>query len=228
MRFSKFEITNFRGIQSATLDLSRVPNEAVNVLVGLNESGKTTVLEAINHFRSNPNLRRRDPNQQALNEADYQAMLPIGERALFNGDVCIKSTLAMDPHDKAEIDDFLKSQFGFIETNFSTIFRIEQRITFENSQKKVTGNSWSLSFDGRKKKGKTAFKSLEKDDWLKAVLFVEKMLPKVMYFPSSMLEFPDRIDLETKPRQKGKPAAAVPSKNSFYYEVLADVLKAID
>lgn len=43
MRFSKFEITNFRGIQSATLDLSRVPNEAVNVLVGLNESGKTTV-----------------------------------------------------------------------------------------------------------------------------------------------------------------------------------------
>lgn len=59
MRFSKFEIVNFRGIKSAILDLSKVPSEAVNALVGLNESGKTTILEAINHFRSNPDLTKK-------------------------------------------------------------------------------------------------------------------------------------------------------------------------
>lgn len=228
MRFSKFEILNFRGIQSAILDLTRVPKDAVNVLVGLNESGKTTVLEAINHFRSNPDLKRRDPNLRERNESDYQAMLPIGERALFNGDVCIKSTLTMDSSDIEKIDQFLKDSFGFIETKFSPTFKIEQKITFEDSKRKGTNNSWSLHFYGRMKKGRTAFKAIGNEDWAKSVAFVQKLLPKVMYFPSSLLEFPDQIDLETKPNEKGKSTTAIPSKNSFYYEVLADVLKAVD
>lgn len=229
MRFSKFEIVNFRGIRSATVDLTRVPKDAVNILVGLNESGKTTVLEAINHFRSNPDLKRRDPNLRERTEEDYQAMLPIGERALFNGTVSIKSTLTMDPAEKETIDAFLKEQFGFVETKFQTTFRIEQKVAFESSKRKGTLNTWSLHFEGRKKRGTTPFKPLGADDWKIAVSFVEKLLPKVMYFPSSLLEFPDQIDLETKPNVKGKaPTTIVPSKNSFYYEVLADVLKAID
>lgn len=228
MHFSKFEIVNFRGIRAATLDLTRVPKNAVNALVGLNESGKTTVLEAINHFRSNPDLKRRDPNLRARTDADFQAMLPIGERALFNGNVIIKSTLTMDANDVDRIDDFLRESFGFVETKFAPVFRIEQKVSFENSVKKSITNAWALNFQGRKKKGRTAFKTLEGEDWTKAVVFVEKLLPKVMYFPAALLEFPDRIDLEVKPNEKGKAATAIPSKNSFYYEVLADVLKAID
>ena len=46
MRFIRFDIQNFKGIKSATLDL--VPAGAnVFTLIGLNESGKTTILEAL-------------------------------------------------------------------------------------------------------------------------------------------------------------------------------------
>lgn len=228
MRFSKFQIKNFRGIRSTTLDLTRVPKNAVSVLIGLNESGKTTVLEAINHFRSNPDLKRRNPNTRAPTAAEYQAMLPIGERAFFNGVVSIKSTLSIDIEDVEKIDDFIKSEFGFIEIKYEKTFDIDQKINFENSRKKGVSNTWSLQFQCRKKRGTTPFKLLEGADWLKAVRFVESLLPKVMYFPASLLEFPDRIELEEQPDAEDSSSPAVPSKNSFYYEVLTDVLKAID
>jgi energy-coupling factor transporter ATP-binding protein EcfA2 len=226
MRFSKFEFKNFRGISEAVLDLSRTQKEAVNVLVGLNESGKTTVLEAINHFRSNPDLKRKDPNQNPRVQSDYQAMLPIGERALFNGVVSIKSTLSFEPQDIAEFDKFLKSEFQFVESKYAKSFYIDFRVTFEDSQLKKLNNSWGLQFHGRKRKGQTPFKKLEGEAWMKAVGFLEKLLPKVMYFPASLLEFPDRIQLENPSSSKNTPAT--PNKASFYYQVIADVLHAID
>ena len=229
MRFSKFQFQNFRGISSATLDLTRAPKEAVNVLVGLNESGKTTVLEAINHFRSNPDLKNKDPNSGgARTDADYQAMLPIGSRALFNGVVSIKSTLNVEPDDADKIDEFLKSEFKFVEVKYEKTFTIDYKVTFESSQRKSLNNTWGISFQGRKKRGSTAFTRLKDGDWIKAVGFVEKLLPKVMYFPASLLEFPDRIELETKSNLKDTTSATVPNKSSFYYQVLEDVLTAID
>lgn len=230
MRFTKFEFKNFRGINSATLDLSKSPINAVNVLVGLNESGKTTVLEAINHFRANPDLKRKNPHTRIRTEEDFQAMLPIGERALFNGSIGIKSTLTIDNDEIAKIDNFLKSEFGFVEVDYPKIFSIDQKISYENSQGKSTKNTWSLNFQGRKRKGTTPFKYLEDEDWMKAADFVEKFLPKVMYFPASLLEFPDRIQLENKSNESpnSKIKITTPTKNSFYFEVLTDVLNAID
>jgi len=42
MYLSRLEIENFRGIRSAKLDFSET-----NILIGENDSGKTTLLEAI-------------------------------------------------------------------------------------------------------------------------------------------------------------------------------------
>lgn len=51
MRYTFFEFENFKGIRKARLDLSPEDSAArVYTLVGLNESGKTTVLKAIDHF----------------------------------------------------------------------------------------------------------------------------------------------------------------------------------
>lgn len=59
-------------------------------------------------------------------------------------------------------------------------------------------------------------------------MFLEKLLPKVMYFPSSLLEFPSQIELETKQKTEDTASTTKPSKDSFYYNVLTDVLKAAD
>ena len=50
MHFTKFRIKNFKGISSAEIDLAQSGQGKVFTLVGLNECGKTTILEAINSF----------------------------------------------------------------------------------------------------------------------------------------------------------------------------------
>ena len=50
MEYVSFEITNFKGIDHVKVDLDRHPVGPVCYFVGLNESGKTTVLEAISYF----------------------------------------------------------------------------------------------------------------------------------------------------------------------------------
>ncbi len=54
MKFTYFKFENFKGIESQRLDLSKNSESKVFTLVGLNESGKTTVLEAINYFAYKP------------------------------------------------------------------------------------------------------------------------------------------------------------------------------
>lgn len=228
MRFSKFEFNNFRGLSSTTLDLTRSPKEAVNVLVGLNESGKTTVLEAINHFRSNPNLKKKNPNFHHKTEVDFQAMIPIGKRAFFNESISVTSTLEMSSEDILIIDNFLKENFGFVEVKYRKKFDITYEVIFENSKKKKINNTWDILFYGRKRKGKTEFKALNNSDWIKTAKYIADLLPKVMYFPSSLLEFPDRILLEIKSTNVNNDEITIPNVTSFYFEVIADVLKAID
>lgn len=50
MKILKFNIKNFKGIKSTSLDLEADPPGNVVTLIGLNESGKTTVLEALSNF----------------------------------------------------------------------------------------------------------------------------------------------------------------------------------
>lgn len=50
MKYVEFEIQNYKGIQKTRIKLSK-KRGLVYTLVGLNESGKTTLLESLNHFR---------------------------------------------------------------------------------------------------------------------------------------------------------------------------------
>jgi predicted ATP-dependent endonuclease of OLD family len=225
MRFTKFEFSNFRGIRSAKLDFSKSPSQVVHILVGLNESGKTTILEAIDHFRTNPDLKRRDPNSRIRTDADCQAMIPIAKRSRFDGIVRIKGTVSIAPEELEGIKQAVMAGTGFVELLITPIFTIDHNTTFVDSKRVKTNNTWSIKFQARKRRGGTPLKELEGDAWLKAVGIVEKLLPKVMYFPSHLLEFPDQISLEESPAKKTQPT---PSTNSFYYAVLEDVLKAID
>jgi len=49
MKITSFRIKNYRGVNDTTIKLTGNAG-SIYTLVGLNESGKTTVLEAINHF----------------------------------------------------------------------------------------------------------------------------------------------------------------------------------
>lgn len=224
MRFKSFEIKNFRGIRHTTLDLARLANGHINALVGLNESGKTTVLEAIHHFLSNPDLLIKTPSSSRRSSSDYQKMLPIGMRALFNGSVVIKAKVEIENKDWIKIDSFLKEEFGYTSSEKVKEFTINHSVNFEDSKFDGTVNQWNIHFWGQKKvSNRNKRFRVTGDDWIKTANFVESMLPKIVYFPSMLLEFPDRIVLENSPNKKsGEP------RNDFYCSVLEDVLLAIN
>lgn len=224
MRFKSFEIKHFRGIKHTVVNLARISNGHINALVGLNESGKTSVLEAIHHFLSNPDLLKKTPSSSRRSSSDYQKMLPIGMRALFNGKIEITATIEIEPKDWVSIEKYLISEFGYTSMEKIEEFTINHAVSFEDSKYKSTQNSWSTFFWGQKKvNGRNKRSRINGDDWIKAANFLETMVPKIVYFPSTLLEFPDRIVLEASADERiGEP------RNDFYCSVLEDVLLAIN
>ena len=53
MQYIKFKVINFKGIQELEFDLSESPISPIYLLVGLNESGKTTILESLSFYYEN-------------------------------------------------------------------------------------------------------------------------------------------------------------------------------
>ena len=50
MKLISIRINNYKGIEDVTLSLESAPLNNVFTLVGINESGKTTILEVVNSF----------------------------------------------------------------------------------------------------------------------------------------------------------------------------------
>lgn len=107
MRFRKFRFRNFKGIEDLTLDL--LGEQRIYPLVGLNESGKTSVLEAINYFRyRNDDLHDAQIENYAVK--DIHDLIPIGKRSNFNGKIFVEAVLELDAADKVAIaGEFEKS-----------------------------------------------------------------------------------------------------------------------
>jgi predicted ATP-dependent endonuclease of OLD family len=104
MQYKSFRIRNFKGIKDATVDLTTAGGAAVFAFVGLNESGKTTVLEAIHSFSP-------DTATSELVGGDQETGVPFNERvprhliSTFSGDVSVRATLTATPTDKKRIID---------------------------------------------------------------------------------------------------------------------------
>lgn len=86
MKCTRFEITNFKGIRKLTLDLAAHPQGRITTLVGLNESGKTTILEALDYLKLG--INDSDPlDLLGLDRDDPHALIPISDRSNFNGSI---------------------------------------------------------------------------------------------------------------------------------------------
>lgn len=219
MEFRYFEIENFRGINKVRLSLDSSPKSKVFALVGLNESGKTTILEAINHFSyKSEDLSPLELPGYAIK--DPHTLIPIAKRANFNGVVSIKVGLSFDEADWIRFRSQISKELGFSLTEKISELEITQKIVFKNSKHDTAAstNNWDVSFKGKTKERKS--KSLDGDEWLKAVGFMKRMLPSILYFPNFLFEFPDRIYLED--------VGSDDEKHAFYRLVLQDILDALN
>lgn len=220
MKISKFEIENFKGISNTTINLAdEVPGNVIT-LIGLNESGKTTILESLSHFVT------EDKQTAALvgkvhKKSSLQDMIPKDRKAAFTGKTSIKAHIELDSKDIDGLAEFFLKKHGLVldKENYSKKLTVESAFLFEDSTNKESPNYWTVTFPLRTKQAKkyVTYNHLEstKAIWLSGIAYLRDLIPKIVYFPTFLFNFPDRIYLEE----------ATPTEtNSYYKQILQDVL----
>lgn len=210
MRYSKFIIKNYKGIKDLTVDLEKEPKSKVLTLVGLNESGKTSILEAITLFKKD------------IPDEECHKLIPKEKKLNFNGSVSIKAFLKLDHQDEKAIRDFAKS-IGIHSLDGVKRIEIEKVKVFKNSVFVIEESDpiWELELKGIKEDSKKK-RSIKSDsvEWIKITDFIENnLIPPIIYYPDFLFSFPARIYLEKYPPETGE--------QGTYREVISDILDSI-
>lgn len=215
MKYISFSIENFRGIKKLSIELPDIPK--ILTLVGLNESGKTTILEALNHFTYNTeSLAPLDIKGYGIK--DPNSLIPVSKKSNFNGSIVIRAMVAMDAADVAATNKHLAST-GIKETSLTPQrFEIRQELKFADSVFSAASNTWNLQFQTRSGKSRV-LKRAKAEEWKLAVAFLKERMPSLIYFPTFSLDFPEKIYLENAPSDE--------KKHQFYVKVIQDVLDSV-
>jgi len=220
LRYGYFTIKNFKGIELAHLDLAQPPRGRVYTLIGLNESGKTTLLEAINFLGYKSETL--DPLDLAgYSVGDVHDVIPISKRANFNDKVRITAGVELAQKDQDAIDRFLKERLGARLAEPVANFTTDQKYLFVNSKlaEKQPPKVWSIKVYV-KRAGKRRPVLLDGADWQKLTTYIaDEHLPSILYFPNFLFEFPDRIYLDEPPADK--------DRHVFFRRIVQDVLDAV-
>mgnify|MGYP001620150677 CR=1 FL=1 len=215
MKYSKFIITNYKGLPKIGLELNRKPNTNIFTLVGLNESGKTSILEAIYLF------------QNGILKENAHTLIPKSRQYSFNDFVSVKAELELDKDDLSKLKTFLQENYKFYLKNDAENISIEKKYNFNRSIPLETDDwletLWITGFVGKTKQSKKEKRLYDwnKDAWNKTLIYIkENFLPKILYYPDFLFKFPEKIYLEEfqneGPEQKE------------YRSVIRDVLETID
>lgn len=214
MKYKRFRIKNFKGIKDATVDLEGIIGASVFAFVGLNESGKTTVLEAIHSFSP-------DDATSELLGGEKEIGVPITDRvprhqiSSFTGDISVSATLSLDEDDKKKIisEALEKHDLQIDPDQFphELVFERQQRFRDGDFQKAFFSLRSPLVVKGKKQK-KWRRPTPDEEQRLKVLLYSHT--PDISYFPTFVFDFPERIYLT----DRGKPL------DKFYRSVFQDIL----
>lgn len=220
----EIRIQNFRGAKAVTIDFRNRLQHPVITLVGLNESGKTTILEALSNFTtrdatldqmmSSPGRRR-----------DFLSLLPIDLKPAFTGSVAIRASISLSDDDKDElVAEYAKHNLVLDRASISDAFDISVDYLFQDSAytEKGSGTFWNGITWSYRTKTATKFRKLswgteqEKSRWLIAINYIRDKLPQVVYFPTFLVDLPKKIYLEPHPNET--------STNSYYRTIISNVV----
>lgn len=228
MKLKKFKIQNFKGIEDAEISIDTRANTPIITLIGLNESGKTTILEAISHFVSGDSVVAKIFDEPQ-NTSGVYSLVPIHKKVNFTGAVSISAIVSLTEGDIQEIQDLAKTQCNcIIDTEpFMTDITITKQYEFAdgNPSEDVSRNTWDLQLFTKKTKHTKKYKpyqysgegeDLEKIVWNKII----GNLAQISYFPTFLVDFPQRIYITEHETES--------DANRYYRHVLQDVLDSLN
>lgn len=211
MRYKSFRIQNFKGISDTTIDLGAILGASVFPFVGLNESGKTTVLQAIHTFSP-------DGATSELLSGEKDVGVPFKERvprhliSTFTGKVSVTATVELNDKDREGI----KREAGF---SGIIIEELPKEVTLERYQEFNNGDFVNNFFTLRtplkiKTKAQKNFRapSIEERTLLRKIIY--NRTPDIAFFPTFVFDFPPKIYLTERGGRI----------NGFYKSVFQDVL----
>jgi hypothetical protein len=227
MKIIKFDIANFKGVSQTSINLADGTPGNVNTLIGLNESGKTTILEALSNFLT------VDKDTASLvgtvhQKSSFQDLVPKDKKAAFTDEISIKATVSLDRTDIKLLGEAFWREKSLIldRASLPKIFTVETVYGFEDSRHTTSHTAWNLvSFDLRSSRAKkfTTYSANGGQElraiWLLGISILRERLPKLVYFPTFLFNFPDRIYLE----ELDDIGVKFPT-NSYYRQVIQDVL----
>ena len=214
MKYKSFRIRNFKGIKDTTIEFRSSAGASIFAFVGLNESGKTTVLEAIHSFSS-------DWETSDLLGGDEGLGVPFKERvprhllSEFSGDVSVLATLSVTKEDK----EFIAAGLWEDHELLIDIDQFPDEVVFERRQVFERGdfkkNFFTLQTplqvkSTRQRKWRQPTPEEEKD--LKVTVY--ERTPDIAYFPTFVFDFPKTIFLTHRGGRVDR----------FYRRVFQDIL----
>ncbi|MDQ3020908.1 MAG: ATP-binding protein [Bacteroidota bacterium] len=209
MKYTKFLINNYKGIEEVEIKLDNKPSQNIFTLVGLNESGKTSILEAINLF------------QKEITKEDAHQLIPRHSQHIYTGSVNIEATLEFEDKDVNIINFFLKGHKFKLDKDEKEI-TIIVKYDFENSIPKENNFREKLyitDLTGKLKKAKKSKRLYEADKsiWNNLIILIEAWIPEIIYYPDFLFKFPEKIYLEMK-------SGDISETDKEYKNILQDVL----
>ena len=229
MIVESFRMKNFKGIKNTDIEISGGSPGNIVTLIGLNESGKTTILEAIANFGTD-DLETSSLDKTIQERQLPEAFVPKSKKGIFSGQIAITAIVRLEEDDRESLVKSAKQRNDFRITPKSLPDKvtIERRFTFDGGDLKEDRNYWTFSFDGfqgKSKKSQRITAQNSREIWLNAVETLRDRIPRITYFPTFLFTFPDRIYLETPSdwAEDGEPAII----NRYYNRVLQDVADSI-
>lgn len=222
LRYVEFRFKNFKGIEDLTLPLTG----DVTTLIGLNESGKTTVLEAIFCFTYGAeNLDMLDPGMASMR--DPERWVPISKRGNFNDAIEIVAKLELDASDQRAYRAYMRQEHGLTVSQVPEFLTIIERYDFENSRLSKPSKFWPdlhvEGVTGKQKKPRTY--GSKTPQWQGAVNHFKAELPSIWYFPNFLFELPERFDLAELEQTAAR--SDEDERNQFYRLTFERVLEQI-
>jgi len=215
MRYLKFRISNFKGIKDTEVDLRSSTGANVFALVGLNESGKTTILEAIHSFSPDFRTRSLSRVQQKAGAEAAKERLPRHLLAHFTGEIVVEATLAASADDKAGIAEWIKAETELIvdPDQIPDVISLRRADKFNRGDYIETTKTFNFDLLGRKK-GTRKAKTVSGEDYEKIYASIWAFTPDIAYHDSFIFDFPAKIYLTTRHG----------ANDSMYRQMFEDVL----
>lgn len=220
----KFTIRNYKGIEETSITLDDRTSSPIITLIGLNESGKTTILEALSYFVSSDKLvSSLFGKNRAKNKTNE--IIPINRRSAFNSSIEIEAVVVLNEKDISEISALANSYDLYIDLErISTPFTLTKEMLFEDSVLTSSKDMWNADLWVRPKAGTEFIECMPEGEaeefWLATMDTLHKNLPSLAYFPTFLVDIPNKIYLQEHDNET--------AANRHYRSIFQSIMEGID